>query len=75
MSEANEFDEGYWYYPQYTILLALPTRIRKNSTRVRSTRAHSQQCTAAAGKYEYWRVRCGMAHSGWRILKFDFTAL
>ena len=31
---------------------ALPVRIQKDSTRVRSARAHSQQSTFAAGKYE-----------------------
>ena len=45
----------------------------KKSTRVRCTRAHSQRCTAAVGKYEYLRVRCGTGYFWWRILtKFIF---
>ena len=44
-----------------------------NSTRARSARPHSQQNTAAAGKYEYLRVRCRTAHSlWWTLTTFNF---
>ena len=42
---------------------ALLARIKINSTRVRSARAQSQQCTIAAGKYGHSRVSFGTAHT------------